>query len=94
MIYCNYCLCLETDAETGNQLLNSEHLRNMYYVIVLVALTQANVTSTKFTALLPSSHHVFIPTPLPHEFHTSLHNSYPFCISTDDIQDTSHTGIS
>ena len=50
MIYCNYCLCLVTDAETGNQLLDSERLKNMYYVIVLVALTQENVISIKYTA--------------------------------------------
>ena len=72
MICCNYCLCLVTDAETGNQLLNSERLRNIYYDIVLVTLTQENVISTKFTALLPTNHQVFIQTHLYHMSFTPL----------------------
>ena len=61
MVYCNYCLCLVTDAETGNHLLNCEHHRYkiMYYDIVLVTITQENVIPPKCTALLPTSHQVF-----------------------------------
>jgi len=57
MVYCNYCPGLVTNAETGNQLLNCEHHRNMYYDIVLVTITQENVISPRFTALLPTSFH-------------------------------------